>query len=102
DISKTLKNIIEGISLTSKQSDDTDKCISDMSREISSFAEVITDIIDTFNKVSEDSNEIVMSLGNLREQTTAFKTGYSQMVEVNEKLVSTMNEFAAHRGSSGH
>jgi len=98
EISRTLKSIIEGIAVTSKQSDETDKSISQMAKAISTFADIINDIIDTFNKVSEDSSEIVAALENLKGQTTSFKTGYSQMVSVNEKLVSTMKEFAASRG----
>ena len=98
EISRTLKSIIEGISITSKQSDETDKCITDISREINIFAGLITNIINTFNRVSEESNGIVLSLNNLKDQTSTFKTGYSEMVAVNQKLIETMNEFASHRG----
>jgi len=97
DISRTLKNIIEGINVTSKQSDETDRSISLISKEINAFAVIITEIIETFDKVSEGSYEIVNALNNLKQQTTVFKSGYSKMVEVNEKLVATMNEFAIKR-----
>ncbi|MCL2478544.1 MAG: methyl-accepting chemotaxis protein [Treponema sp.] len=99
EISRTLKNIIDGISITSRQSDETDKCISDISTEINSFSEIFANIINTFSTVSEESNGIVISLNNLKEQTTSFKTGYSKMVEVNNQLVTTMNEFAINRGA---
>ncbi|MCL2193723.1 MAG: methyl-accepting chemotaxis protein [Treponema sp.] len=99
DISKTLKNIIEGITITSKQSDETDKCIIEISQEINVFAQVITDIINTFSKLSEESHEIAVVFNNLKEQTATFKTGYSHMVSINKQLVSTMNDIAARRAS---
>jgi len=98
DISKTLKNIIDGIAITSKQSDETDKCIVEISQEINVFAEVITDIINTFSKLSDESREIAFVFNNLKEQTASFKTGYSHMVEINKKLVSTMNDITGRRG----
>jgi len=99
DISKTLKSIIEGINVTSKQSDETDKCIVEISEEINVFAQVITDIINTFSKLSEESHEIAKVFRNLKEQTATFKTGYSHMVSINKQLVSTMNDIAARRAS---
>jgi len=99
DISRTLKNIIDGITSTSKQSDETDKCIYEISQEINVFAKVITDIISTFAKLSEESHEIATVFNNLKEQTATFKSGYSHMVSINKQLVSTMNDIAARRAS---
>ena len=99
DISKTLKSIIEGINITSKQSDETDKCIVEISQEINVFAQVITDIINTFSKLSEESHEIAVVFNNLKEQTATFKSGYSHMVSINKQLVSTMNDIAARKAS---
>jgi len=98
DISKTLKNIIDGIAVTSKQSDETDKCIGEISKEINIFAEIIADIINTFGRLSDESHEIAVVFSNLKKQTASFKTGYSQMVSINKKLVSTMNDIASRRG----
>jgi len=97
DISRTLKNIIDGIAVTSKQSDETDRCIVEISKEINIFAEVIGDIINTFNKLSDESHEIAVVFKNLKEQTASFKTGYSHMVTINKQLVSTMNDLATRR-----
>jgi len=99
DISRTLKNIIDGIALTSKQSDETDKCIGEISKEINVFATVITDIIKTFSKLSEESHEIAVVFSKLKSQTASFKTGYSHMVSINKQLVSTMNDIASRRAS---
>jgi len=99
DISKTLKNIIAGIAVTSKQSDETDRCIGEISKEINVFAEVITDIIKTFSRLSDESHEIAQVFSKLKSQTASFKTGYSNMVSINKQLVTTMNNITARRAS---
>ena len=98
DISRTLKNIIEGINITSTQSIETEKRIAEISKEISSFAQIIFDIINTFNKLSGESQEITIAFNHLKEQSSAFKAGYFQMAAATEKLASTVNEIAARRG----
>ena len=99
DISKTLKNIIEGINVTSKQSEETDKSIGDMLKEINNFAVIIKDILDTFSNLTNEGNETTAALGQLKNQTEEFKKGYSHMVSMNEKLVSTMSNIASNRRS---
>jgi len=98
NISKTLKSIIGGITTTSKQSDETDNIIMEMAKEINTFAEIITDIISTFARLSDESHEIATAFNNLKDQTNAFKKGYSHMVSINEKLVAAMNDIAYKRG----
>jgi len=98
DISKTLKNIIAGINNTSTQSLETEKRIIEISKEISSFAQIILDIINTFNKLSSESHEITTALDHLKEQSSTFKSGYFQMAAITEKLASTVNGIAAKRG----
>jgi len=98
DISRTLKSIIEGINTTSTQSIETEKRISEISKEIGSFAQIIADITNTFNRLAGESQEITLAFVNLKEQSAAFKTGYFQMVAITEKLASTVNEIAARRG----
>ena len=98
-ISRTLQNIIAGITLTARQSDETDKCIGEMVHELNTFAGVINEIINTFGELSEESHEIATVFDHLREQTQEFKVGYANMVSVNEQLVSTMNDIASrHQG----
>ncbi|MCL2556946.1 MAG: methyl-accepting chemotaxis protein [Treponema sp.] len=92
DISRTLKSIIDGIARTSKQSDETDKCISEMAREITTFADIINDIINTFGRLSEESHEIAAVFGNLRDQTSMFKDSYHRMETINQRLASRINE----------
>ncbi|MCL2232100.1 MAG: methyl-accepting chemotaxis protein [Treponema sp.] len=98
DISRTLKSIIEGINITSTQSIETEKRIAEISKEISGFAQIILDIINTFNKLSGESLEITTAFNHLKEQSAAFKTGYFQMAAATEKLAETVNEIAARRG----
>jgi PAS domain-containing protein len=98
DISRTLKSIIEGINTTSTQSIETEKRIAEISKEISSFAQTIVDITNTFNRLAGESREITLAFVNLKEQGSAFKAGYFQMVAITEKLASTVNEIAARRG----
>ena len=58
DISQTLKNIIDGISLTSKQSGETDKCINEISRDISAFSKIMGDIINSFNTMCRKATRL--------------------------------------------
>ncbi|MCL2473201.1 MAG: methyl-accepting chemotaxis protein, partial [Treponema sp.] len=98
DVSRTLKNIIEGISVTSRHSDETDKRIGEISKEIDNFANIIHDFISTFNKLTSESNAITATFRNFKEQSSAFKEGYFQMVAICDELASTVNEIAASRG----
>ena len=100
DISRTLKNIIDGISLTSKQSGETDKCINEISRDISAFSKIMGDIINSFNTMSQESHEITMAFKHLKEQSSAFKEGYFEMLAMTDKLASALNDIAGRRGAA--
>jgi iron only hydrogenase large subunit-like protein len=91
-ISKTLKNIIDGIEVTSKRSGDTDSQINEMSREIGGFAETMTGLINTFNELSAESHEITNSLDSLKDQSAAVKTSYTEMLSMTNKLRDAMQE----------
>jgi methyl-accepting chemotaxis protein len=67
-ISRTLKNIINGIADTTKQSDETDNRIAQMSGEINGFAETMSAFINTFEELSAKSVDITASLVSLKEQ----------------------------------
>jgi methyl-accepting chemotaxis protein len=95
NISQTLKSIIDGISVTSKQSGDTDNRITKMSEEINHFAETITSLINTFNDLSAESSEITASLDSLKEQSYNVKSGYAQMLSLTDKLLNTMVELTS-------
>ena len=90
NISRTLKNIIDGIAMTSKQSGDTDNRITSMSKEISGFAQTMRGLIDTFNELSAESSEITSALESLKDQSSAVKTGYAQMLSMTDKLRTAM------------
>ncbi|MDR0316690.1 MAG: methyl-accepting chemotaxis protein [Treponema sp.] len=90
NISRTLKSIIDGIAITSKQSGDTDSRITEMSKEINGFAQTITHLINTFNELSAESSEITSSLDSLKEQSSKVKNGYAEMLTLTDKLLDTM------------
>jgi len=92
NIAKTLKSIIDGISVTSKQSGDTNTRITEMSKEINGFAETMTDLINTFNLLSSESGGITTSLDSLQKQSVAVKTGYTEILSMTEKLHGAMAE----------
>jgi iron only hydrogenase large subunit-like protein/ABC-type transporter Mla subunit MlaD len=95
NISKTLKNIIDGIAVTSKQSGDTDNRITEMSKEIGGFAQTMTDLIKTFNELSAESGDITASLDSLQHQSVAVKTGYVRIMSMTDELHDTMAEMTA-------
>jgi iron only hydrogenase large subunit-like protein/uncharacterized protein YoxC len=90
NISRTLKNIINGISLTSKQSGDTDSRITEMSKEINSFAETMTSLINTLSELSAGSDEITAALKSLRNQSAVMKTSYAEIQSKTDQLHKAM------------
>ncbi|MDR2922450.1 MAG: methyl-accepting chemotaxis protein [Treponema sp.] len=90
NISRTLKNIINGISVTSKQSGDTDSRITEMSKEINGFAETMTNLINTLSQLSAGSDEITAALKNLRSQSTAMKASYAEILSKTDQLHKAM------------
>jgi methyl-accepting chemotaxis protein len=94
NISKTLKSIIDGISITSKRTGDTNHRITEMSGEINGFANTITNLIRTFTELSEESNEITQSLESLKGQSAMVKTGYAQVCSMIEKLLEARIELS--------
>jgi methyl-accepting chemotaxis protein len=91
-ISKTLKTIIDNISITSKRSGDTDARITEMSKEINGFAQTMTGLINTFNELSTESQVITNSLGSLKEQSAAVRSSYGEMLALTDKLRDAMKE----------
>jgi len=94
NISQTLKSIIDGIAVTSKQSGDTNARITEMSVEINDFAQTMTDLINTFNELSAESNEITLALDSLKIQSDDVKKDYAQMLSMTEKLRDSMHELS--------
>jgi len=92
NISKTLKNIINGITVTEKQSDDTGTRITAIAKEISSFAETMSDLINTFAELSAESGEITAALDSLDNQSDMVKTDYGEILSMTEKLSSAMHD----------
>jgi iron only hydrogenase large subunit-like protein/uncharacterized protein YoxC len=92
NISKTLKSIINGISVTSKQSGDTNGRITEMSKEINGIAETMTNLINTLSELSTGSDEITAALKNLRSQSSVMKTNYAEILTKTNQLHSAMLE----------
>jgi methyl-accepting chemotaxis protein len=63
-----------------------------MSKEIGGFAETMTGLINTFNELSAESHEITTSLDSLKDQSTAVKTSYAEMLSMTNKLRGAMQE----------
>jgi methyl-accepting chemotaxis protein len=93
-ISHTLTNIISGISDTTRQSGETDTRIAQMSKELSGFAETMSVFMNTFNELSAKSGNITTSLVSLKEQSSAVKTSYAQMIEMTNKLAGALKDLS--------
>jgi len=90
NISKTLKSIIDGVVITEKQSDDTGTRITAMAKEIGSFAETISGLINTFGELSAQSGEITSALDSLQSQSDMVKTDYAEILSMTDKLHTAM------------
>ena len=86
NISQTLKSIIDGIAVTSKQSNDTDARITEMTVEINDFAETMSSFITTFNELSAKSSEITSVLDSLQTQSNDVRNVYSKMLSMMDQL----------------
>jgi len=90
NISKTLKSIIDGVNVTEKQSENTGNRITEMSKEISNFAETMSGLINTFGELSAQSGEITSALDSLNKQSGMVKTDYAEILSMTEKLRTAM------------
>jgi iron only hydrogenase large subunit-like protein/uncharacterized protein YoxC len=103
NISQTLKSIIDGIAVTSKQSGDTDGRITQMSKEINGFAQTVNELINTLNELSAESGEISHALEELKNQSSVVKTGYAEILSMTDKLTDSMIELTAlSKNKSAH
>jgi methyl-accepting chemotaxis protein len=66
-----------------------------MSTEISSFADTMTSLINTFNELSAESGEITDALCNLRDISNSVKTDYDKMIGMTNQLRDSMHELAS-------
>ncbi|GHU47735.1 hypothetical protein FACS1894200_03580 [Spirochaetia bacterium] len=98
NISQTLKTIISGIKVATKQTGDTEGRITDMAALINGFAQTMAALIATFSKLAEQSNEIIKALDALKSQNVTVKTNYGQMLSMINKLRDAMYELTALTG----
>jgi CheY-like chemotaxis protein/uncharacterized protein YoxC len=92
NISKTLKSIVQGVAVTEKQSGNTGSRITAMAKEISSFAETMSGLINLFGELSEESGEITAALDSLHSQSEMVKTDYAGILSMTEKLHGAMDD----------
>jgi ABC-type transporter Mla subunit MlaD len=90
NISETLSNIIKGITITSKRSDETNTLINGMSGEINGFAVTMSELISTFGELSAGSSEITAALATLKDLTSSIKTDYIDVLSTTDKLRDAM------------
>ena len=95
DISQTLSNIIDGINVTAKRSEDAGDLINGISDEINDFAGTMADLIDTLGKLSTDSAVITNALQNLHENSVMVQSDYGEMFSLTDKLRYDINFLAA-------
>jgi acyl-CoA synthetase (AMP-forming)/AMP-acid ligase II len=50
--------------------------------------------INTFNELSAKSGDITASLVSLKEQSSAVKTSYTQMIEMTDKLARALKDLS--------
>jgi len=101
-ISQTLSSIIQGITTTSKRTNDAGSIIDNMSKEINSFASVMTELIDTFTGLSSKSTNITDSLEVLKEHSSTVKTDYAEMLTLTDKIKYDINFLAAMSADISH
>jgi iron only hydrogenase large subunit-like protein/uncharacterized coiled-coil DUF342 family protein len=90
NIAHTLTNVIDGIRITTTRSSATDVLINTMAEEIHSFANVMTELINSLGELSIGSREITNALVLLREHAEAIKTGYHDMMDKTRNLEESM------------
>jgi len=109
-IAKTLRDIIQGIKVTSKQSGDTDSLITGMSEEIDGFAVAMGEVINTLGELSASSSDITATLTSLQELSGTIKNKYGDMLHMTDKLKENMDDLASvseeetdtHRRQNSH
>jgi uncharacterized coiled-coil DUF342 family protein len=95
NIANTLTGIIEGIKSTTARSSATDALIGTMAEEINSFANTMTELINSLGELSIGSQEITTALVLLREHAEAIKTGYHDMMDKTRDLEAAMRSITA-------
>ena len=99
NIAQTLKSIIDGISVTSKRSGETDGRITEMAKEIDDFAATMNSLILTFSELSSESNEITAALDGVRDHSKEVKVAYDQMLSMVNNLRDAMHELTMLAGN---
>jgi iron only hydrogenase large subunit-like protein/uncharacterized coiled-coil DUF342 family protein len=92
NIAHTLTNVIDGIKITTTRSSATDTLINTMAEEIHTFANIMTELINSLGELSIGSREITNALVLLREHAEAIKIGYHNMMDKTRDLEESMQK----------
>jgi uncharacterized protein YoxC len=96
-IASTLTSIIDGIKTTTNRSFATDSLISTMAGEINSFAQTMTELINSLGELSIGSREIITALVLLRDHAETIKTSYHEMMDKTRTLEESMQKISSLR-----
>jgi uncharacterized protein YoxC len=99
NIAATLTSIIDGIKMTTARSTATDSLIGTMAEEINSFANTMTELINSLGELSIGSREITIALVQLRKHAEAIKTGYGDMMGRTRDLEDSMQRITEIQGA---
>ncbi|MDR3192165.1 MAG: methyl-accepting chemotaxis protein [Treponema sp.] len=98
NIAHILTNVIDGIKTTTTRSSLTDTLIGTMAEEIKSFANTMTELINSLGELSIGSREITIALVQLREHAEAIKTSYHDMMSKTRNLETSMQSITQMTG----
>jgi hypothetical protein len=94
NISQTLSNIIKGINVAAKQSNDTNSLITKMSTEVNNFANTMNEMINVMGELSMESSSITNALKHVQDHSASVKTGYAEMLDKTGSLYDDMKGLA--------
>lgn len=100
NISHTLTGIIEGIKTTTQRSSETEAMMTQMAGEVGGFADIMTELINTFSELSSGGAEITIALGDLKNLSMIVKDAYGDLLDMAHRLRSTMTDLAESSAKS--
>ncbi len=93
-ISQTLKGIIEGITVTTRRSTETDAMIRSIAAEVGGFADTMSELIGTFSELSSGGTQITTALVDLKTLSMEVKDAYGDLQDMARTLRSAMTDLA--------
>ncbi|MDR1230778.1 MAG: methyl-accepting chemotaxis protein [Spirochaetaceae bacterium] len=100
NIAHILTDIVSGINETTARSSTTDTLINAMAKEMTEFADTMTELINSLGKLSTDSTEITHTLVELREHAGIIKEEYHDMMSKIHALEDSMQTLSNATGTA--